>query len=207
MQPTTTPDFSAPIMAQPDPSRYAEDARLHVEFHRVPVLNQFKSREAGRAVYDEVDHVIIRVPGDKNTVIDAPVDAIYAQRFADRYAKWKAGQGEAVTGTPLSALPTMTPGKVKEYEYFNIKTVEQLAGAADSLGQKFMSFNADKAQARAFLEVAAGNAPVERMNSELQKRDAEIENLRTMVEALQAQQAQAKSAGRRLAAAPEAAAA
>ena len=35
--------------------------------------------------------------------------------------------------------------------------------------------------------VAANNAPIEAMRSELQKRDAEIENLRTMVEALQAQ--------------------
>lgn len=205
MQPTTPIDFSSPVMAQPDPARYAEDARLHVEFHRVPMLNQHKSREAGRAVYDEIDHVIIRVPGDKSTVIDAPVDAIYAQRFADRYAKWKAGQADAVTGTPLSAMPTMTPGKVAEYAYFNVKTVEQLAGAADSLGQKFMSFQADKARAKAWLEAAAGNAPVERLNTELAKRDEQIENLTTMLEALQAQVAKATTGKRSLTAEPAAA--
>ena len=49
-----------------------------------------------------------------------------------------------------------------------------------------MSFNQDKQRAKAFMEVAANNAPIERMNEELQKRDAEIENLKTMVEALQA---------------------
>jgi predicted RecB family nuclease len=108
------------------------------------------------------------------------------QRFADRYKKWQAGQAEAVIGTPLTALPGMSPAKVEEYKYFKIVTVEQLAEANDGLGQKFMSFQADKARAKAFMEVAANNAPIEKMNEELGKRDAEIENLKTMVEALQA---------------------
>jgi predicted RecB family nuclease len=110
------------------------------------------------------------------------------QRFADRYKKWKAGQSEAVIGTPLTALPGMTPAKVEEYRYFKIVTVEQLADANDGLGQKFMSFQQDKQRAKAFMEVAANNAPIEKMNEELSKRDAEIENLKTMVEALQAAQ-------------------
>ena len=66
-----------------------------------------------------------------------------------------------------------------------------------------MSFQADKQRAKAFMEVAANNAPIEAMRSELQKRDAEIENLRTMVEALQAQ---AKPSKRALAAQEPAAA-
>jgi hypothetical protein len=187
MQPTTDQFMPAPIMATPDPSRWTEDARLHVEFHRVPVLNQFKSQQAGRAIYEERDFVKIHIPGDKNNIVDRPVDAIDEMRFADRLAKWRTGQAQAVDGTPLSALPTMTPGKVAEYAFFNIKTVEQLAGAADNVGQKFMSFQADKSRAKAFLEVAKGNAPVEQMNAELAKRDEQIETLKTMVEALQAQ--------------------
>jgi hypothetical protein len=161
-----------------------------------------KSREAGRAVYEERDFIRIHVPGDKTSVVHRQVTEQDAQRFADRYAKWKAGQAEAVTGTPLSSLPTMTPSKVEEYKFFKITTVEQLADANDNLGQKFMGFHSDKQRAKAFLEVAANNAPIERMNSELQKRDAEIENLRTMVEALQAQ---AKPGKRAVAAEPLAA--
>jgi predicted RecB family nuclease len=109
------------------------------------------------------------------------------QRFRSRYEKWKSGQVEAVTGTPLSALPGMTPAKVEEYKFFKLVTIEQMADANDGLGQKFMSFHADKQAAKRFIEATKGNAPIEQMNAELQKRDAEIENLRTMVEALQAQ--------------------
>ena len=196
MQPTTPTVFEDDFTEETrqSQSRFAEDRKLFVEFFRKPKLHPGKSREAGRAVYEEVDYVRVYVPGDKTSVVERPVDSIDATRFGDRYAKWKAGQEEAVSGTPLTALPGMTPAKVEEYKYFKIVTIEQLAEANDGLGGKFMGFQADKARAKAFMEVAANNAPIERMNEELQKRDMEIENLRTMVEALQAQSKPAKRA-------------
>jgi len=188
MQPTTATIFDDQIpLARPDESRYAMDDKLYVEFSREPVLHPAKSRDAGRAVYEERDFVKIHVPGDKTTVCVEPMHEINVQRFRARYEKWKAGQAEAVVGTPLSAMPQMTPAKVEEYKFFKIVTVEQLADANDQLGQKFMSFQSDKQAAKRFIEATKGNAPIEAMNVELQKRDAEIENLKTMVEALQAQ--------------------
>lgn len=195
MQPTTPTNFDEldePLSTRQE--RFAMDHKLFVEFFRKPKLHPGKSTEAGRAVYEEVDYIRVFVPGDKSSVIERPVTQMDAERFADRYSKWKAGQEDAVVGTPLTALPGMTPSKVEEYKYFKIMTVEQLADANDGLGQKFMGFHQDKSRAKAFMEVAANNAPIERMNEELQKRDAEIENLRTMVQALQAQAKPAKRA-------------
>jgi len=200
MQPTTPTIFEEPNeFAKPDETRFSMDSKLYVEFYRKPVLQPGKSREAGRAVYEEIDYVRIHVPGDKSSVIERPVSQQDVFRFQDRYNKWKAGQEEAVTGTPLSALPGMTASKVEEYKFFKLVTVEQLAEANDNLGAKFMSFHQDKQRAKAFIEVAKNNAPIEKMNEELQKRDAEIENLKTMVEALQASQ----SGKRKVAAAAE----
>lgn len=193
MQPTTPNIFDEPSdFSKPDETRFAADNKLYIEFFRKPVMQPGKSREAGRAVYEEVDYVRIHVPGDKSSVIERPLSQQDIFRFQDRYNKWKAGQEEAVTGTPLSALPGMNASKVEEYRFFKIITVEQLADANDNLGGKFMSFQSDKQRAKAFMEVAANNAPIEKMNAELQKRDAEIENLRTMVEALQASAKPAK---------------
>lgn len=187
MQPTTPTIFEEPsLMARPDESRYAMDDKLYVEFMREPVLHPGQSREAGRAIYEERDFVRIHVPGDKLTVVVEPMHEINMQRFRSRYEKWKAGQAEAVVGTPLNALPNMTPAKVEEYKFFKIVTIEQLADANDQLGQKFMSFHQDKQRAKQFIEATKGNAPIAKMNEELQKRDSEIENLRSMVEALQA---------------------
>ena len=190
MQPTTPTFFDEPSdFAKPDETRFSADNKLYVEFFRKPVLQPGASRAEGRAVFKEVDYIRIHVPGDKASVVERPVSQQDEFRFQERYNKWKAGQEEAVTGTPLSALPGMTPSKVEEYKFFKLVTVEQLAEANDNLGSKFMSFQADKQRAKAFMEVARNNAPIEKMNEELQKRDAEIENLRTMVEALQASQA------------------
>lgn len=189
MQPTTPTIFDEPNdFAKPDETRFSADNKLYVEFYRKPVLQPGKSREAGRAVYEEIDYIRIHVPGDKASVIERPLSQQDVFRFQERYNKWKAGQEEAVTGTPLSALPGMSPSKVEEYKFFKLVTVEQLAEANDNLGSKFMSFQQDKQRAKAFMEVARNNAPIEKMNEELQKRDAEIENLKTMVEALQLSQ-------------------
>lgn len=195
MQPTTPTIFEDPNpIARPDESRFAMDDKLYVEFMREPVMHPGKSREAGRAIYEERDFVRIHVPGDKTTVCVEPMHEINMFRFKARYEKWKAGQAEAVTGTPLSALPGMSPAKVEEYRFFKIVTIEQLAEANDQMGQKFMSFQGDKQRAKAFIEATRGNAPIEQMNAELQKRDSEIENLKTMVEALQAQAKPRKAA-------------
>lgn len=195
MQPTTPTIFEEPtIMHRPDESRFAMDDKLYVEFLREPVLHPGKSREAGRAVYEERDFVRIHVPGDKTTVCVEPMHEINMFRFRARYEKWKAGQAEAVTGTPLNALPGMTPAKVEEYKFFKIMTVEQLADANDQLGQKFMSFNQDKQRAKAFIEVAKGNAPIEAMNAELSKRDEQIEELKAQMAALMANTKQRKVA-------------
>jgi uncharacterized coiled-coil protein SlyX len=167
-----------------DESRFAGDERLFVQFFRKPQLQSGLSQQEGRAIYKEVDYIRIMVPGDKLSIVERPVDSIDERRFADRYAKWKAGAGSAVEGTPLSSLPKMTPSKVEEYKFFNILTVEQLAEAADSVGQKFFSFQEDKRAAKAFIELAKGNAPIEKMNLELKERDAKIEEMQAQIEAL-----------------------
>lgn len=195
MQPTTPTDFSElGDLPQPDESRYAHDHKLYVEFLRKPRLHAAKSREAGRAVYEEADYVRIFVPGDKSSVVERPLTDQDIQRFQERYNKWKSGQAEAVIGTPLASLPSMTPSKLEEYKFFKIITVEQLAEANDNLGSKFMSFQQDKQRAKAFLEVAAGNAPIERMNQELAQRDAEIETLKQQMAALMSKMSKRKTA-------------
>jgi len=182
---TTPTDWNA-IADAPglDEDRFAGDAKLYVQFFRKPVMQPGLSQQEGRAIYKETDYIRIMVPGDKLSVIERPVDSIDARRFADRYSKWKAGAGNVIEGTPLSSLPKMTPSKVEEYKFFGLHTVEQLAEANDNLGQKFFGFQEDKRSAKAFIEIAKGNAPIEKMNEELKARDSKIEELQAQIEAI-----------------------
>lgn len=191
----TTPALSfESTTVKADDARFAEDNKLYIEFYRAPFLHSGKSQQEGRAIYEERDCIRIHVPGDKLTVIERPLDEIDRVRFAERYAKWRAGQEEAVVGTPLSALPGMNPAKVEEYKYYKVITVEQLAGAPDAIGQKFMGFQSDKQRAKAFLEVAAGNAPIEKLQNEIDaERSARLQSAAAL-EQVQAELAALKSA-------------
>ena len=152
-------------------SRYLMDSKLYVQFYLRPILQPSASNEAKRPIFKDTEHVRILVPGDKLSIVDRVASDDDRQRFADHYAKFKAGRGDEIVGTRLEAVPWMTRSKVEEYKYFGIHTVEQLSEASDSVGQKFPGFHQDRERCKAFLEATTGtNARV----SELEKQLAEL---------------------------------
>ena len=163
--------------AAPSQGQDPADARLWVKFYLHPCENPEKSAAAGRPIFDEVEFIAIMVPGDRDTIERRASDMDKA-RFATQYAKWKATGQEAVTGTPLETWAGVTRGQVEEFKFFKIRTVEDLANAADVIGVKFMGFNALKQKAQNFLAAAAGDAPAQKLQAELNKRDDEIAMLK-----------------------------
>jgi hypothetical protein len=109
----------------------------------------------------------------------------YKQRFAKQWAQYSKGMAQTVSGTPLSQVPWLTVGQVAEMKAVNIHSVEQLAGMPDNISQRFMNHHALKQQAQAFLDQASGNAPLLKMQSELEQRDAQIAQLMAAVQELQ----------------------
>jgi len=147
---------SVPDAVQETDARFAMDNKLHVRFYTRPMLQGTLSKEAGRPIYADVEHVNILTPGDKLSIIDRVASEDDKRRFADHYAKFRAGKGDEIIGTPLQAVPWMTRSKVEEYKFFGIHTVEQLANANDNVGQKFPGFHADRTKSLAFLEATSG---------------------------------------------------
>lgn len=158
--------------------RYGMDSKLHVQFYSQPILHNAKSNEAGRPVYIDVDHIRILVPGDKLNIIERVASKDDKQRFAAHWEKYKAGRGQDVVGTRLEGVAWMTRSKVEEYKFFGIHTVEQLADASDSVGQKFPSFYSDRDRAKKYLEEATGTnarvAELERQLAEMQEKMAPV---------------------------------
>lgn len=154
-----------------------EDARLHVRFYLEPVEQTARSIKESRRIFEDTEFIEIMIPGDKLNIIKRQVWPIDKQRFAQQYARFKQGLADQTVGTPLSELVFITASKVKEYDFFGIKTIEQLAGAADGCdaGQRMMGFNLDKQKANAFLAAAKGNAPINELRAKLDERDNVIE--------------------------------
>jgi len=154
------------------------DARLMAVFSFEPRLDKAKSLEEGRNIYRDVEYVTIRIPGDKTFSIHRPVNASDKHRFPMQYAAFRSNSGEQVQGTPLTVWPQVTPSQRKELEYFNVRTVEQLAAMADTGAGQMMGVQKLKQAAKLYIEAARSNAPLVKVQEELKSRDNEIEALK-----------------------------
>lgn len=171
-----------------DDSRFAHDSKLHVRFYTKPIMHRAKSRNEGRPIYEEMEFIEIMVPGDKHSIIRRRIRELDTRRFARQYAAFKAGKADQQAGTPLSLLPFITAAKAEEYRFFHITTAEQLAGTADgsSAANAIMGFQGDKQKANAYLQMAAGNAPILQLQEALEDKDNQINAMQQQLDQMNA---------------------
>jgi hypothetical protein len=153
------------------------DDRLMIKFELFPHPNQEKSLAAGHPVFDDKEYITIIVPGDKTSVIHRPVWEQDLQRFPRQYAQFKQGLEQTVSGLPLKLWGGMSLGQAKEYEYFNVRTVEQLAEMADGHGGNIQGFQAMKQKARDYVAATKEQAPLLQLRAELETKDSEVASL------------------------------
>lgn len=153
------------------------DQRLRVVFGYFPQIDQNESTAQGRPIYKDVEYITIYVPGERDIVHRKAWENDY-NRFPMQYQAFKNKQNQDhAAGTPLKVVPWLSLGQVKELEFFNCYTVEQLANMPDSAASKFQAINKLKAQAKDFLEAAKGAAPAVQLRAELEQRDGKIKVL------------------------------
>lgn len=143
---------------------------------------------AGRPIYRNEEYVTIQVPGDKTNILDKPVTDVERQRYSKQYAAFKAekNQDEA-SGTLLTAWAGIPPERAEEYAFFNVKTVEQLAGMSDANLQR-MGHGALKERQRAedYLKTMAGYAPTAELRKQNEQMSDELQAMRRQMEEMQA---------------------
>jgi hypothetical protein len=164
----------------------AGDENLLVKFYFDAVKDDMATAKEGRPIFKEMEMVDIRIPGSRDNIVVRPVREKDKQRFPRHYAAFKQRMesSEKLVGTPLDQWPLLTKSQVEELKFFNIRTVEHLAGAPDSTGQKFMGFNSMKQKAADFIKAASAAAPLAQMREELDalkvQNEQLIEELRQM---------------------------
>lgn len=190
------------IIDTPDASLYAGGSepvsRINttaVRFETRPVHNAAKSTEEGRPIYDATEYIEIRVPGDKQNIVHRPVRDADRQKYAQQYAAWKAGEKQEVSGTPLSMWPPIRAEQVLELQHFGVRTVEELAGVADSNLTNLGPYRTLRDQAKAWMEAAKGHAPVARLAAENEALRLEVAGLREQMKGLESALTKAKGKG------------
>lgn len=146
------------------------------------VMNEAASKTKGRAIYDDMEVVEIRMAGNKQTVGVFPAHEIwkivdhadgtrepttYAMRWPDQYRRFKQNDAQIQSGTPLAEAPFLTQGKRLELKALNIHTVEALAALdGENLKMLGMGGREMKSQAKAYIDKAEGSAVETRLASE-----------------------------------------
>lgn len=145
------------------------DDKLFVRFFSKAIRDESRSMSAGRAIFEEKVFINIKIPGDKNNDVNRVAFPEDIMRFPLHYERFRKGQ-EQVIGTPLNALPFLNEAQVEEYKSVFIRTVEQLAGAADAQLQKMFGSTDHKQKAQAWLDSFKGS---DRLREEFETKSQE----------------------------------
>lgn len=168
-------DFNPQAIAPDGTAIFATDSQALVKFFIHSELSQHKSKLAGAPVYDDVECIEMRIPGEKEPVT-VQADEFHKRRFAKQYEAFKKGLEDQQGGTPLDLLFPASPSTVKMLKAFHVFTIQQLAVISDS----------------AMGQIAMGRSLVDRAKQYLQQA-GQGQNFHAM-ETMQAQIDQLKAA-------------
>lgn len=167
-------DFDHRTFTTPD----AGDERLYVRFYLDTMRDDVKSAEEGRPIYREREFIMIQAPGDLLKCIKRPIREGDKRRFPRQWAAFKVdGDQQANVGTPLAQWPMVSRSQVEELAYFKVHTVEQLAGIADNLTQKFMGIQQLKQAAKDWLGRAENSKEIVGLRNENTRMAQQITEL------------------------------
>jgi hypothetical protein len=188
-----------------------------LRFYYEPAKNEGASVHAGRPIFDTVLYVDIITPGQSHSTPSFEIERVWAeqskavlktedaskkypkyQEYAEQVDKFKRGENVGdLGGTPLKHWPRIDRGLAATLAAANIHTVEALAGVSDGNLQHIgMGARELRDNAKAFLEQAAGTAPVSQLTeqvntlqSENQRLQAELATMNRQITELNAQMA------------------
>jgi hypothetical protein len=165
-------------------------------FFTEAVKMEFKSKQAGRPVFEDREMVRIIIPGDRRSMVVEIVNDEHRQRWPKEYEAFTAGQEAPLDGTALADWPQISRARVEELAFFHIRTVEQLAALGDDKLQNLgMGAREERERAKVFLDVAKnGTAPLSRLLSRVEQAEADVARLTRDLTAANAEIAALKGA-------------
>jgi hypothetical protein len=161
------------------------DKALLVKFFIKPLQDKAATLAEGRPIFRETVYVDIRIPGERDSAACRPASKADIQRFPEHYRAFRNRVSDTEEiGTPLSQWPLISRSQAEELAFFNVKTVEQLAGMPDSSNHNFRAIISLKQDAQKWL---SDNKDKQALQAEFDKREQALQNqLKAMQEQLDA---------------------
>jgi hypothetical protein len=158
------------------------DDALAVRFFMLPERDEVKSAQEGRPIYHDIEMVEILIPGSRDK-LHRKVNDLDKQRFRTRYEKFKQSITNQIEGTPLNQFPFISVAEIKELEYFNVFTGEQLALIPDGNIDKIGVNGRDLIKkVKNYMQAAKDTAFVSKMTHENESLKREISLLKEQMQ-------------------------
>jgi hypothetical protein len=162
-------------------------ANTYIRFYQDKFLMGFKSEQAGHPVYDDVDFIEIRTPGDMNNIIQRPATENDKRQYAQLFASYRTGLEPAIDGIPLEAWARLTPASVANYKAMGVMTIEHVSNMSDQICSKVaMGAMSDRAAAKAYIAQAKDTGLVQKQAVELERQNTTIADLQRQISELSA---------------------
>lgn len=177
----------------------------YVTFEQRAVEDRNASIAAGGMVMRDVDFVIVRQVGSKNTlekdaaewladlsnlVSNGTYPAEWAAHFREKFNAYKAGQSEPELGLSVKQWPSLSKAQVENLLSAGVRTVEDVAAMNESAMQKVgLGARELKKKAVAYIETRDANKATEMINAlrvENETKDERIASLEARLQALEA---------------------
>lgn len=159
-----------------------EKGKVFVKFYTRPVQDEAESDKQGRPIYNEVEYLEIRAPGNATNIVQRPVTDMDKRRFRRQYEMFKEGNEEQLVGTPLTEVTWVTRSQAEELSYLRIRTLEQLAEVGDDVCTRIPGLFKLKQRAQTTVETATKNAPILELTAKLESLANENATLKKAVE-------------------------
>ena len=176
-----------------------------VTFEQRAIEDRNATIAAGGLVMRDVDYVIVRQVGCKDTVekeaegwlVDIEKAAMqgtypgeWVRHFREKYQAFKAGQAEPELGLSVRQWPSLSKAQAENLIAAGVRTVEDVAAMNEPTMQRVgMGARELKQKAKAYLESRDANKAAEQitaLQAQLNDRDTRIETLETRLAALEA---------------------
>ena len=181
------------------------DSIMIAKFYVRAVCNEFKSKEQGRKIFEDILFVEYYPAGSTLLKMDVPANDMHKQRFHKQWAYYQLTNGgdSREVGTPLSQWAILSPADVENLRAMKFNTVENVAGASDTalqsigMGAGGMAPHVLRARAQAYLTSATDTALPQKQAEEMEAMKKQIAELTAMLTAKPADAPTEKKKGRR----------
>lgn len=152
------------------------DRQLAIKFFKKAVHNKFMSVKEGKQVFQDVDYISIRIPGDKTTEINRKVSEDDKERFSVQWENYQKRLENIQDGTAIEMLPGISPADAENWKSKGFETIEQLTGMSEQNIQRSVQGTRDiVTRAKKYLD---GGKYTEDLERKLAKLEDEIKTLK-----------------------------